>query len=650
MKPAARSRVVTDDRAAVWLIVAAIVLSVCAVYWQVRHFGFINYDDNLYVTQNPAVFRGLSWSSMVWAFTQEHASNWHPITWMSHMLDCQLFGLNAGAHHLVNVAFHCANAVLVFLVLRSMTARMWSSAFVAGLFALHPLHVESVAWISERKDVLSTLFWLLTLAAYVRYVRRGGAGTYLLLILAFAFGLMSKPMLVTLPFTLLLFDYWPLARFDGATRKTRSLIIEKIPLLLLSAVSSAVTFAAQLKEAVAPVNELSVAQRLVNALTAYVDYVIMMFWPTKLAILYPLSVEIRVWKLVTAIVFLIGFSLAAYQSRRSRPYLLVGWLWYLGTLVPVIGLVQVGNQSLADRYTYVPLIGIFIIIAWGAAEIAPKLKIPRALVASVGCLALVTCAGTTWKQAAYWKDSATLFQRALAVTKNNSVLMNNLGATLAALGRLDDAIALYNEALRLNPDYANAHNNLGVALVSLGRVDEALVHYDSALRLNPDYPEVLGNIGLALQKKGRLPEAVEYFRRALHVSPSSAEAHANLGLALASQGNNAEAASEYEAALALRPAFVDVHNNYGVLLKEIGRNDAGIEQFRRALAIDPASLEAHFNFGDALIIQGRFDDAAAHFTEALRIATASNRSDVVKIIQDRLQVCRARKSGQQPAQ
>ena len=355
------------------LVCLALAACTLAVYWQAQGYAFINYDDNDYITQNPAVFRGLSWGALKWAFTESLASNWHPLTWISHMADCQFFGVTAGAHHMVNVVWHIANAILLFLVLRLMTSRLWTSAFVAGLFALHPLHVESVAWIAERKDVLSTFFWFLTTWAYTGYARRGGAHRYMITLSLFAIGLMAKPMLVTLPFVLLLLDYWPLARFADSA-KMRVLIVEKIPFLALTAASCVVTFAAQFKEAVAPVDDLSVVQRLLNALVSYFDYVRMMFWPSRLAILYPLSVEAQWWKVVVAALFVCGVSVLAFRLRRSHPYLITGWLWYLGTLVPVIGLVQVGNQSLADRYTYVPLTGLFIIVAWGVSDLIDRKK------------------------------------------------------------------------------------------------------------------------------------------------------------------------------------------------------------------------------------------------------------------------------------
>jgi tetratricopeptide (TPR) repeat protein len=613
--PRRRARSDGPLAAGVCLLLAACTL---AVYWQAHGFAFINYDDNDYITQNPAVFHGLSWSSVKWAFTESLASNWHPLTWISHMADCQFFGVNAGAHHMVNVAWHIANAILLFFVLRRMTSRLWTSAFVAGLFALHPVHVESVAWIAERKDVLSTCFWFLSMWAYVGYARRGGALRYMVTLLLFAMGLMAKPMLVTLPFVLLLLDYWPLARFEGG-EKTRALIVEKIPFLALTVASCVVTFAVQFKEAVAPVDDLSVVQRLLNALVSYFDYVRMMFWPSGLAILYPLSVEAQWGEIVMAGLFVCGVSYFAFRLRRSHPYLITGWLWYLGTLVPVIGLVQVGNQSLADRYTYVPLIGLFIIVAWGVSDLMDAKKIKQPLPAAAGCLVLAACAICSWMQVGYWKDSITLFRHALAVTRNNYVLMNNLGATLADAGHADEAIALYSEALRLKPDYANAHNNFGVALAAAGRFDDAIAHYEAALRAKPDSGDVFSNIGLALQRKGRLDEAIGYFRKALQIKPGSADAHANLGLALASQGKNEEAVLEYETALQLKPVFPNVLNNLGVALNDLRRFDEAIARYRQLLAVDPASAEAYFNMGNAFVNKGQLDEAFAHYAEFLRL-------------------------------
>ena len=482
-----------------WKIIACLFLVVATLgtYGDLINHQFINYDDDVYVTDNPPVQSGLTFSGLSWAFTTMHSGNWHPLTWLSHMLDCQLFGLNPGEHHLTNVVFHVANSLLLFLWFLYFTRSLGCSFLVAVLFALHPMHVQSVAWVAERKDVLSTFFWLLTMWAYVWYAERPRLTRYVLILVCFSLGLMAKPMLVTLPFVLLLLDYWPLGRLSlkgsaaveassksGSRVANNRLVYEKLPLFVIAAFSSVVTVYAQ-KEAGAvwTFQTLPFANRIANAMVAYVSYLGKMFWPAHLAVFYPLSSHtLPIWQALAAGLVLVVLSLLALRLARRHPYLLVGWLWYLCTLLPVIGLVQVGEQAMADRYTYVPFIGLFIVLVWGMADLAARWHAPRFLLpvgAGVVLSALMIC---TWVQVRYWRDSITLYEHSLEVTRSNSLIHNNLGMALAAQGKMDQAEAHYAEALRLNPDNARAHNNLGMALAAQGKMDQAEAHYAEADR------------------------------------------------------------------------------------------------------------------------------------------------------------------------
>nr|MBC8360831.1 tetratricopeptide repeat protein [Candidatus Desulfatibia profunda] len=475
-----------------FLVCLFLVIAILAVYWQVRNYSFVNYDDSQYVTQNHNVQAGLTLESITWSFTAVQASNWHPLTWISHMLDCQLYGMNPGRHHLTNVLLHILNSLLLFLVFMRMTGKLWQSGFVAALFALHPLHVESVAWISERKDVLSTFFWMLSLWGYLRYVERPGVCRYLLLLFLFILGLMTKPMLVTLPFVLLLLDYWPLNRFqsgssgDGNHSIQRpfdfGLVWEKIPLFLLSAVSSVTTYIVQ--KSGGAVNSLAAIpfhDRIANAIVSYVSYIGKMIWPNNLAVFYPYQKSILLWKVAGAGLLLVVVPVVIFRMVRTKPYFAVGWLWYIGTLVPVIGLVQVGAQGMADRYTYVPLIGIFVIIAWGVPDFMPKWRYRRigftVTIAAILAIMMIT----TRLQIRYWSNSVTLFEHALEVTVDNCIVHAKLGEALAGQGKIDAAVRHYHEALRIKPDFVAALLNLGVALKEKGELNEAINQFMASL-------------------------------------------------------------------------------------------------------------------------------------------------------------------------
>jgi tetratricopeptide (TPR) repeat protein len=628
-----------------WKIIACLFLVVAtlAVYAEVKNHQFVNYDDGLFVTDNPTVQGGLTRYGLIGAFTSTCAGLWHPLTMLSHMLDCQLFGLHPGGHHLTSLLFHIANTLLLFLWLQRTTGALGPSFLVAALFALHPLHVESVAWVAERKDVLSTFFWLLTMWAYVWYVEVPGLGRYLLTLVCFILGLMAKPMLVTLPFVLLLLDYWPLHRWrlnrsaavspskgpprvspDSKTHRgvsSKRLAWEKAPLFALAALFSIVTFFAE-KEvgAVTSLQDLAFTSRLANAMVAYVGYLGQMFWPAHLGVLYPLpGHNLPIWQALAAGLALAVLTLLALQQARRHPYLLVGWLWYLGTLLPVIGLVQVGKQAMADRYTYVPFIGLFIVVVWGMADLGARWRVPRFLLpvgAGVVLSALMIC---TWVQVSYWRDSISLFEHTLKVTGSNPLSQSNLGFALAAQGKMDQAIAHYAEALRLNPDLAKTHNILGAALAAQGKMDQAMAQYAEALRLQPDLAEAHNNLGLALAAQGKMDQAMAQYAEALRLKPDLAKAHNNLGLALAAQGKMDQAVAQYAEALRLKPDYAEAHNSLGLALAAQGKMDEAVAQYAEALRLKPDYAEVHNNLGLALAAQGEMDEAVAQYAEALRL-------------------------------
>ncbi|MBI4465355.1 MAG: tetratricopeptide repeat protein [Acidobacteria bacterium] len=618
---------------AIWVSLALIAANL-VVYAPVRHYDFVNFDDLYYVIENPHVTAGLTWSGVWWAFTTGAVSNWHPLTWLSHMLDVQLFGMNAGAHHLTNVLLHIANSILLFGLLHRMTGALGRSTFVAGLFAVHPIHVESVAWVAERKDVLSTLFWLLTLWAYVGYVQQPRWQRYLAVLALFALGLMAKPMLVTLPMTLLLLDFWPLRRvtvggdtaglgwatFWKQRAVTLRLVWEKVPLFFLTILSSVVTFVVQQRGgAIKELQAIPSKLRLENALVSYVAYIGKTLWPTRLAALYPYSLSLPGWWVLGSLLGLIGVSVLVIRAAPHRPYLLVGWLWYLGTLVPVIGLVQVGDQAMADRYTYVPLIGLFLIAAWGIPDLLARWRYRRIVLPAAAGLVMAVCMIMARVQVQHWKNTLALWQYTLEVTTENYVAHYNLGVALSDQGKISEAIPHYAAAVRIKPSHTLAHNNLGLALVNQGRLDEAVVHFTEALRIEPHHALAHNNLGLALAKQGRFREAIAHYSEALRAQPDFAEAHYNLGLALVDQGKLGEAMAHYAEALRIKPNFADAHNHLGVALGNQGRFEEAAIHYSEALRLQPANAEAHNNLGVALANQGKFNDAIVHYTEALRI-------------------------------
>jgi len=614
------------------LICVTLALATLAVYWQVCNYDFIKYDDDVYVTDNYHVMSGLSVPNVRWAFTTPHAGNWLPLTWLSFMLDCQLFGPNPGWMHLVNLLLHIANTLLLFAVLKKMTDSLWPSAFVAALFALHPLHVESVAWITERKDVLSTLFLLLTLAAYVSYVRRRGMVRYLLTVLLFASGLLAKPMLVTLPFLLLLLDYWPLERFAAPQavktaaipdrrRVLYRIIIEKIPFLVLSAVSSVITFIVQKGSgAVMDVNTLSLQEGVANAFLSYAKYIGKMFWPQNLAVFYPLDIAgIPLWQIVLCVLLLLVISIFAVRFGRKHRYLPVGWFWFVGTLIPVIGLVQSGAQSLADRYTYIPLTGLFIIIAFGADRLTAKWNYRKYFLSLLAAVVLGAASVCTSLQLKFWQNSITLFQRTVDVTSNNFIIYNNFANVLGKMGKLNQSLEYLNKALALRPNSAEIHNNLGNAFRELGKVDQAIEHYKEAIKYKPDLADAHFNLGVALSKKGDFEDAVAEYQKTLAIDPVNSDALSEFGFIYARQGKLDQAVDYYNRAIAIDPNNVIAHGRLGLALAEQGKFDDAIREFKIVLKARPDDVEMYCNLGILLDRQNKTDQAIEQYRRALQI-------------------------------
>jgi Flp pilus assembly protein TadD len=598
-----------------------LTIAIVTVFYQLPGLDFVNLDDGMYVTENTHVQAGLTLDSFTWAFSLNNSSYWHPITWLSHMLDCQLFGLNPAMHHLINLIIHLANSLLLFLILKRMTGSLWQSSFVAAMFALHPLNVESVAWVASRKNVLSTFFLMLTLWTYVRYTQGPTIGKYLLVLLAFVLGLMTKPMLVTLPFLLLVLDYWPLGRFPFAqsgycgnsegtastmpvsgTEHSCRLVLEKVPLLIFSMFSIYVTsLAARLSGIVISTEAVPMKLRIANGLVSYVAYVAKMAWPKDLAVYYPYPAMVPLWHTVGAACVLTAVSAFIFRGWKKTPYLVTGWLWYLGTLVPVIGLKQVGLwPAMADRFAYVPLIGIFIIIAWGSPHLVARLRYRRIFLTFGAGTVLSLFMILTWIQLHHWKNSSALFQHALRVTSNNHMAHNNLGNVLARQGKTEEAIGHYTRALQITPYFPNAHNNLGKALARQGKNEEAIDHYSKALQLKPNFAGAHNNLGNVLERQGRTNEALYHYSMAIQLKPDLGDAYFNLGTLLAQQGKSRKAIAQFSQALQVEPDSAEAHNSLGALLARQGELSKAIEHFREALRIRPDFRKANRNLQIAL--------------------------------------------------
>jgi protein O-mannosyl-transferase len=567
----------------------ALVALNIVVYASVAQYDFVTWDDPQYLLDNPHVAGGLTWDGVSWALTSGYASNWHPLTWWSHMLDVQLHGLSAGPHHVTSLLLHIANSALLFGLLHAMTGAPGRSAFVAALFAVHPLHVESVAWVAERKDVLSTLFWMLTVWAYLRYLRRHRPSRYVAMATLFALGLMAKPMLVTLPFVLLLLDMWPLGRVGAWW----PLVREKLPLLALAGASSIITFVVQRQGgAVAASGALPFSDRVANALVSYMRYIGKMLWPARLAAVYPFFRPLPGWLVVWSLLGFVAISIVAIRAVRRYPYVTVGWFWYVGTLVPVIGVVQVGSQAMADRYTYLPLVGLFIIAAWGGTDLIARWRLRPLLLPIAGGLAVAACIIVARDQVEYWRNSLALWGHTVAVTHDNFIAQNGFGEALAGQGKDAEAIAHFAEAVRIKPDFPYAQNNLGVELKRQHHPDEAIPHYSLALRVKPDFAEAHHNLANALDEEGRTGEAITHYIEALRIRPDYADAHNGLGVALAREERLDEAADHLSAAIRIKPDSVDAHNNLGIVLATQGKLDDAIHEFSQALRLSPGNILA----------------------------------------------------------
>lgn len=617
--------------AAVYL---ALALTTLAVYSPVRQFDFVNWDDNAFVHQNPHVVGGLSSDNFQWSWGIHGPGQWHPVSWWVHQLNCQLFGVDAGAHHIVNVALHVAATLVLLTVLWRISGSFWPSALVAALHALHPLSVESVAWISHLREPLSLLFWLLVMWAYCAYARQGGVARYLSVILLFALGLMAKPTLITLPFVLLLLDWWPLnrtrfgANFDGqheeAQLKYRSagrLVLEKLPLLALSLVSVYLAYLCQKSmDAVVSLESHSWGARLANAAQSYVLYLRNMVWPVNLATLYPLPEQFSALYVVGSLLFLIGITVTALYFRRRAPHLIVGWLWYLGTLVPVIGILKMGEMTaMTDHYMYVSLLGVHIAIAWQLAawvKHSPKLK---PIVLSCVGLTLIVLTSLTSRQIAVWRNSETLWRHTLSVANESSVAHNSLGDALLRAGQASEALEHFQEAVRIEPTYVEAISNTGNVRLMLGQPDDAVASYLSALAIAPENAEVHYNCGTALKQQKRWDEAIEHFEQALRIRPQFAAAHINFGLSLRALGRTQAAIEHYQKAAQIDPSLAMAYYNHGLALGSLGRNTEAIEQFEQALRIEPEDFNANYKVAIALQAVGRRAEALKRFEIAVNL-------------------------------
>ncbi len=583
-----------------------IVIATLVVYWQVQNHEFLNYDDTEYVTGNLVVKTGLTGAGIFWIFTESYAANWHPVTLLSHMLDVELYGLNPSGHHLTSLLFHIANSLLLFGVLLKMTGAPWQSGLVATLFALHPLNVESVAWIAERKNVLSTFFWFLTMWAYVDYVNKRGIRNYLPVLLFLVLGLMAKAMLITLPFVLLMLDFWPLGRWGGLQKnagnndpikniKFSLLIWEKIPFLII-AMGFGITIYRLAKEggALREMEAYSLSTRVSNAVVSYVTYLGKTFWPTKLSVFYPHpGNSLPVWKITVCAALLMLITFWVIKLRKTAPYLAFGWFWFLGTLAPVIQIVQGGSHAMADRFTYVALIGIFIMVAWGLPELLAKWRLGDKALTVLAGVGLPILMIMTWMQVSHWKNSITIFEHAIKVTdkeySNFAIAHNNLGHALIADGQNKEAIAQYRMAIKLKPDLVKAHFNLGHALTAEGRNEDAIAQYRMAIKLKPNYVAAQFNLAHALFTAGKTQASIFQYKRVIKLQPDLAGAHNNLGHALLADGKAEEAISHFMRAIKLQPDYALARQNLKLALLQSEKEDG--KSARTSLQAEPSNSE-----------------------------------------------------------
>jgi tetratricopeptide (TPR) repeat protein len=622
----------TDSTVIFAVLSAALLIVVLAVYWPVLKHGFVKYDDDKYVTDNERVTGGLTRTSVIEAFTKPHFFMWHPLTTLSHTLDCELFGLDPAGHHLVSLILHLANTLLLFWVLRKMTGSLWPSAFVTAVFALHPLQLESVAWIAERKNILSASFWLLTMGVYTAYAQRGGVWRFLMVIIAFSLCIMTKPIAVVVPFVLLVVDYWPLGRFElgsaggsardnSMTKTVLRLLVEKIPLFVLAGVLAFATyFVSKGGGVVSGLEKLRLSSRLANAVISYFVYIQKLIWPSGLAVFHPHPAGdySRLWVAACA-VLLVSITVLAVLLIRRRKYIAAGWFWHVGTLVPVIGIVQAGAQARANRYMYMTMIGLLIIIAFSVKDLVakwPRLK-PIAAVAAVAvAAALGIC---TRVQLGYWKNSETLFRHALDVTRNNFVMHNNYANLLTDAGRTREAIEHFNKSLQLRPRSPEVHNNLGNALSDLGLLDDAIKHYKMATQFEKDFAVAHYNLAGVLSKKKLHQEAIAQYREAIRIKPKYVEAWNHLGLELAGRGQLKEAVDCYRKAIELRPNYILAHGRLALALAKLKDIDGALEHCRIVLKARPDDVEMHCNVGVLLEKKGQIEQAIEQYRRALDI-------------------------------
>jgi len=604
-KPKAESAPLWQSR---FFISLLLILATLAVYWPVKEYGFSSYDDSHYIVENPHIQHGITLDGIRWAFSNGITTSimpdlWIPVTYLSHMATIQFFGMNPAAHHLVNLGFHLLNTLLLFFLLLQMTRAKWQSAFVAILFAVHPLHVESVVWIVERKDVLSTFFWFLSLWAYIRYCQRPTLQMYLLVCLTFILGLWSKTILVTLPFLFLLLDYWPLGRLPldnmGTVWKR---VREKLPLMALSVAFTAIPIISLPRQGmnVISAGQYSLLTRLGNALASYVSYLRKMFWPSDLAVFYPHpGYSLPAWQIGGSFLLLVCVSILVLRARKKQPYLAVGWFWYLGTLLPAMGLVPTGAHLMADRYTYVPLIGIFIMIAWGAPELLAGLRQKRSLWIASSLIVVSAVMVSARQQLNHWRTNIALYEHAIRVTKNNFVAHNNLGTALKKQGEYSEAVAHFAEAVRIYPRYSDAHSNWGASLIKEGKFEEAKDHLNRALQITPNMADAHNNLGVIFKKKGNLKEAVAHYAEAVRLTSHDPESRNNLAIALSLQNKFPEAVEQFNEVLEIFPYHAKTYNNLGVTLERQGKVDEAISHYLAALKLSPDYREARKNLSDA---------------------------------------------------
>lgn len=619
------------------LICLFLVIATLVTYWRVMNYPFVNFDDYSYILNNHFVRKGFTWEGILWAFSFKSLTYWHPVAWLSHMLDCHIYGLIPGMHHTVGLMFHIANSLLVFMALKQMTGALWRSAIVAALFALHPINVESVAWVAERKNVLSAFFWMLTMLTYISYSKQPSFFRYITTNLLFVLGLMAKPVLVTLPFVFLLLDYWPLQRLRFGQNnpiqpavsmpgfKESSvfrLILEKIPFFVFSAASVYISsLAFQHNKMIISTESVPIKLRISNALVSYISYIKKMIWPDNLAIFYPYPDALPLWQITGAALILIGITILVIWMLKSKPYFAIGWFWYIGTMAPVIGFAQAGLwPAMADRYAYVPFIGLFILLVWGAGDIVLKLHYNKILPVVIAVI-LMIFAITTWKQEQYWSSSVALFEHGLDVTgTKNYIAHYKLGDALAEEGRNAEAIKHYYESLQTKSKYwPGIYLNLGVALMSVNKIDESIDNFSRALQIKPNFAEAHNNVGIAFEKQGKFTEAVNHYREALRIKPYYAEAHNNIGVVLEKQGNFSEAIKHYFEALKINPKYASAHNNLGSAMAKQGNFKAAVYHYQEALRINPNYAGAYYNLGRIYVNQNQIGEGIFFYKKAIEL-------------------------------